>query len=348
MKKDFFEIMKNYNPEKQGELPRIGKIKEKTMSKINTEKPKKNIRFSKKFIGIAAAAAIAVTTGGVVLANELGLVDSAVKFFENNRFSISRFDDGSQEIDKTDVEIISQSLNPESVSTMSNGYTLELTGSMYDENIVFLFYKLTAPENVILDEDEYYLDYDKVNIKDNQNELALCSGTEYYDDNKTDNVIYFVDKYLLCGYNVSDFENIEYDEIRFTNEEYWEHDFRESEFDNLVVEGQWKINLDLKKPVNSLELFNKETNTSDNIRYSGFNTVKLSPISLYSEHETLNIKRANILMNDGSVIELDENNTENLCNVFAFSKPIELEKVKAVEINGAIFEVPHNENNTEN
>ncbi len=347
MKKDFFEIMKNYNSEKKGELPRINKIKEKTMSKINTEKPKRNIRFSKKFIGIVAAAAIAVTTGGVVLANELGLVDSAVMFFENNRFSISRFYDGSQNIEKTDIEIISESLNPERVSTMSNGYTLELTGSMYDENVVFLFYKLTAPENVILDEDEYYLNCNKVNIKNTQSELALCSGTEYYDDNKTDNIIYFVDKYLLCGYNISNFESIEYNEIRFVNEEYWEHDFRKGEFDNLVVEGQWNITIDLKKPVCSLELFNKETNNSDNIRYSGFNTVKLSPISLYPEHETLNIKRANILMKDGSVIELDENNTENLNDVFAFSKPIELEKVKAVEINGAIFEVPHNKNNTE-
>lgn len=344
MKKDFFEIMKNYNPDSENIHARHDKIKEKTMSKINTEKPKRNIKFSKKFIGIAAAAAIAVTTGGVVLANELGLVDSAAKFFENNRFSISHFDDHSQEINKTDIEIISESLNPESVSAMSNGYTLELTGSMYDENVVFLFYKLTAPENVILDEDEYFLTYNKVNIKENQNEMYLCGDGKCYDDNKTDNIIYFVDKYNLFGYDVSEFESIVYDEIRFTNEEYWEHDFRESEFDNLVVEGPWEIPLSLKKPVKSLELFNKETNNSDNIRYSGFNTVKLSPISLYVEHETLNITRAKLIMNDGSVIEMNENNTD-ICGAFAFNKPVDLEKVKAVEINGAIFEVPHNENN---
>ncbi len=47
------------------------------------------------------------------------------------------------------------------------------------------------------------------------------------------------------------------------------------------------------------------------------------------------------MRNIGSIIELDEKNTEYHCGVFAFNKPIEIEKVRAVEINGAVFDVPY-------
>ena len=154
MKKSFFEFMDNYDTEISPEKYDISekKVKKLVMNKIHPKSGFRESRMRKRNFAIAAAVSVVSVTGAAVAAYEMTVEDSAVNFFESGAGLLSQ----PQSLSKTDLETIKNNLKERNILIGSQGTTIKLTGSMLDENVIYLFCRLTAPEGTVLGNNSGY------------------------------------------------------------------------------------------------------------------------------------------------------------------------------------------------
>lgn len=321
MKKDFFEIMKNYNPEIKSFSVSSENIKEKTMSKIN--KPKRKFQFTRKFSPVIAVTLACITAGVGVLAYELSTLDRAVQFYEEHPYA-------SQTIDEKDKEVLTDLLKAETTIVESNGATMELTGSMYDENKMLLFFKFTAPENIVLDQEQYTFD-DWLFHHDSELYGAASGGMYFNDTDKTDNITYFTYEIECLGFKAEDFTDIHFKNLCL--------DTNKATAGETVFEGEWLIPLNMSTPSESVYLLDEPVKIYNPERYYRVDNIKISSLtlSIKASYWIYNVNMS-IVMKDGStvnnIIACGGGSDENgYTNILSFEKPIDLSNVKSIKLN---------------
>lgn len=323
MKKDYFKIMKNYNPEITSFSVSSKNIKEKAMSKIN--KPKRKFQFTRKFSPVIAAAAVCITAGVGVLAYELSTLDRAVLFYEEHPYV-------PQSLSDNDKEVMNDILNEETIKVESNGATMELTSSMYDENKMLLFFKFTAPENVILDQDRY--DFGDWMFHHNSDSYGSASGGMYFNDtDKTDNITYFTYEIECSGFKAQDFTDIHFENLCLVSTD------KKTFAGETVVEGEWSVPLKLSTPSEFIYLLDAPIEVCNAERNYKIDDIKISSLSIsITGNYWLENVNMSIIMKDGStvdrLIEGSGNSEENsFTNILTFEKPIDLSQVKSIKLN---------------
>lgn len=356
MKKDFFNIMKNYDPERTTNINLSSdRIKEKSLKKISLQQTRK-IHFSKKFAIIAAAAAVSITACFTALAYEFDVFDKAISFFENKNTAYD------VNLDEADRNIISENLKESSIGIESEGTTIQLTGSMYDENMAYFFFKLTAPEGTVFGSETYDFKENTI-IYDEK----IHGGAGWYlvfdDDNLTDNITYFTLQLSCNGFSIQDFREINLGDLYITHENPAD--------EKVILEGQWTIPLETGEPTKAIELCKEPSMVHYEDKSAEISSLKLSPLSiafissdeLYLGNTNIgvmdniiisgNYKDAmsygvNILlkMKDGSIytdINMDgggdADGGEDCIFVYHFDKPIDIDNVESVVICDHEFKV---------
>ncbi len=326
MKKDFFEIMKNYNPEIKSFSVSSENIKENTMSKIN--KPKRKFQFTRKFSPVIAVTLACITAGVGVLAYELSTLDRAVQFYEEHPYA-------SQTINEKDKEVLTDLLKAETTIVESNGATMELTGSMYDENKMLLFFKFTAPENIVLDQEYCFGDW----MFDLDSEsTGGASGKIYFNDtDRTDNITFFTYEIDCDGFKAQEFTSIHFEDLCLAIKD--KH--RNTRIGSPVVKGEWLMPLNLSTPSESVYLLDESIKIYNPERYYRVYDIKISSLTLWIEasYEITNVD-ISVIMKDGSIINevMGEGGgsagSENgFSNIYSFGKPINLSEVKSIKLN---------------
>jgi len=324
MKKDFFEIMKNYDPEIKSFSVSSKNIKEKTMSKINV--PQKRFKFAKRFSFVPIVITACITTVVGVTAYELSTLDRAVQFYEEHPHA-------SQTINTEDKEVLNDLLKAETAIVESNGATMELTGSMYDENKMLLFFKLTAPENTILNQE--YCFWDDM-FHHNSDSTGGASGKTYFNDtNKTDNITYFTYEIDCNGFKAQEFTDIHFENLCLAITD--KH--RNIRIGPPVVEGEWLMPLNLSTPSESVHLLDESIKIYNPERYYRVYDIKISSLTLSIEasYELSNVD-ISVIMKDGSIInevmgEGGGSSENGFSNIYSFGKPINLSEVKSIKLN---------------
>lgn len=352
MKKDFFKIMKNYDPKRTVKIKiSPDRIKEKTLKKISLQQTRK-IHFSKKFAVIAAAAVVAVTASFTVLAYEFNVFDKAISFFENKNavFDVN--------LDETDRNIISENLKESSFSVDSEGTTIQLTGSMYDENMAYFFFTLTAPEGTVLGSETY--DFKENTIVYDEKQYGGTGWQLVFDDDDlTDNVTYFTLTISCSGFSVQDFYEINLGDL------YIPHDNPADE--KVILEGQWTIPLETGEPTKAIEICKEPSIVHYKDKTAEISSLKLSPLcfTFISSNELwienpykgdmnyiviagdqksdINVY---LKMKDGSIYyNINMSGGGNVADgedcIFAyhFDKPVDIENVESVVIGDCEFKV---------
>lgn len=357
MKKDFFKLMKNYDPERTTNIKiSSDRIKEKALNKISAQSQTRKIHFSKKFAVIAAAAVVAVTASFTVLAYEFNVFDKAISFFENKNavFDVN--------LDETDRNIISENLKESSFSVDSEGTTIQLTGSMYDENMAYFFFKLTAPEGFVLDSETYDFKNNKIFFDEHSH-----GGAGWYlvfdDDDLTDNITYFTLQFSCNGFSVQDFYEINLGDL------YIPHDNPADE--KVILEGQWTIPLETGEPTKAIELCKEPSMVHYEDKSAEISSLKLSPLcitfissdELYLGNTDIGVMDNIIIsgnykdamsygvniflkMKDGSIytnINMDgggnANGGGNYISSYHFDKPIDIDNVESVVVGDHEFKL---------
>lgn len=329
MKKDFYEIMENYNPE--AELFSVSKesIKEKAMYKIGQRKPEKRFSAKRIFTSIPAVAAMMCFLAGAgVIAYELSTIDRAENYFEEHTAN-------EQIFDENDRNALNNAFKEEVTSVESNGTTIELTGSMYDENVAYFFFTMTAPEGTILDEENY--GFELFDLKHGHNSAYGGAGAsiEFNDDNLTDNITYFTIKLHSNGLTVQDFFEFRLENMYSLNKRY--------SLDDYIVKGEWAIPLKSDVYAESIELVDESFKFYTDTRYYRIDNIKISPISILvygsfdMSTEDVNIS---LIMKDGSVyddIGFGHGGAVTFSGQYttsyALGKPIDLSAVKSIKLN---------------
>lgn len=353
MKKDFFSIMKNYDPERDIKINLSSdRIKEKTLKKISLQQTRK-IHFSKKFAIIAAAAAVSITACSTALAYEFDVFDKAISFFENKNavFDVN--------LDETDRNIISENLKENSISVESKGTTIQLTGSMYDENMAYFFFKLTAPEGTVLGNEIYDFKENTIVLDEHYHQGGAGWQLVFDDDNLTDNITYFTLQLGCNGVSVQDFKEINLSDL------YIPHENPADE--KVILEGQWTIPLETGEPTKAIELCKEPSMVRYEDKSAEISSLKLSPlcITFISSNELwienpykgdMNYtviagdQKADIniylKMKDGSICsDINMNGGgnadggEDYIFVYHFDKPIDIDNVESVVICDHEFKV---------
>ncbi|MGN0614565.1 MAG: hypothetical protein ACI4JB_11800 [Porcipelethomonas sp.] len=270
MKKDFFELMKNYDPERNAEINLSpDRIKEKSLKKINAKPQRRKIHFTKKFAVIAAAAAVFLTAGFTVLAYEFGVFDKAVSFFENKNAA------DTVNLNETDRNIINENLKENSIIVESNETTIQLTGSMYDENMAYFFFKLTAPEGTVLDSETYDFKENTI-VYDKKHYGGAGWCLVFDDDDLTDNITYFTLKMNCNGFSVQDCYEINLSNLYVYS--YFQSDNPAD--DKIILRGQWTIPLETGEPVEAIELCKEPSTVKLGNKSADISGMMLSPLSL--------------------------------------------------------------------
>ena len=326
MKKDFFEIMKNYDPEIKSFSVSSENIKEKTMSKIN--KPKRKFQFTRKFSPVIAVTLACITAGVGVLAYELSTLDRAVQFYEEHPYA-------SQTIDEKDKEVLTDLLKAETTIVESNGATMELTGSMYDENKMLLFFKFTAPENIVLDQEQYTFD-DWMFHHNSDSTGGAGSGLYFNDTDMTDNITYFTYEIDCDGFKAQEFTDIHFEDLCLLASPD-----KKTFAGDTVFEGEWLMPLNLSTPSESVYLLDESIKIYNPERYYRVYDIKISSLTLWidASYEITNVD-ISVIMKDGSIINevMGEGGgsagSENgFSNIYSFGKPINLSEVKSIKLN---------------
>lgn len=263
MKKDFFSIMKNYDPERATNINiSPDRIKEKSLKKISLQQTRK-IHFSKKFAIIAAAAAVSITACFTALAYEFDVFDKAISFFENKNTAYD------VNLDEADRNIISENLKESSIGIESEGTTIQLTGSMYDENMAYFFFKLTAPEGTVFGSETYDFKENTI-IYDEK----IHGGAGWYlvfdDDNLTDNITYFTLQLSCNGFSIQDFREINLGDLYITHENPAD--------EKVILEGQWTIPLETGEPAKAIEICKEPSIVHYKDKTAEISSLKLSPL----------------------------------------------------------------------
>ena len=326
MKKDYFKIMKNYNPEITSFSVSSKNIKEKAMSKIN--KPKRKFQFTRKFSPVIAAAAVCITAGVGVLAYELSTLDRAENFFENYNVAEETFDEN-------DRVALNSVFKPEITIAESNGTTIELTGNIYDENVAYFFFTLTAPEGTVLDEENYGFELFEINHDHPSGYGSAGAVIQFDDTDLTDNITYFSIKLHSNGLVVQDFFEFKLGNMYSLNKRY--------SLDDYILKGEWAIPLKSDVYAESIELIDEPFKLYTDTRYYRIDNIKISPISILvygsfdMSTEDVNIS---LIMKDGSVYDnIDFGHggavtfSGQYTTSYALGKPIDLSQIKSIKLN---------------
>lgn len=326
MKKDFFEIMKNYDPEITSFSVSSESIKEKAMEKINADNPKRKIRFTRKFPAVLAAASVCIMAGVGVLAYELSTLDRAVDYFENHTAT-------EQILDENDKNALNNVFKPEIAIDESNGTTLELTGNIYDENIAYFFFTLTAPEGTVLNKESYGFEIFNMKHKESSAYGGAGATIEFNDTDLTDNVTYFTIPLHCNGYTIQDFY-----EFTLGNMYSWGE---KAVVGDLILEGTWTIPITPDVYAESLQLIDEPFNLYTENRYYRIDDIKISPISIcvYGSFE-INDADISLIMKDGSVydnVEIGDGGSVafsgQYTTLYYLNKPVDLANVSCIRFN---------------
>lgn len=154
MKKSYFEFMDNLETDIYPEKYTISEksVKKRVMEKIGAGVQRRESEFRKKAFAMAAVISVTAFAGIAAAAYETGVFRKAVNFFGKD----SAFVDEKQSLSQSDIDIIQNNLREENIIIDSGGTTVELTGSMHDENVIYFFCRLTAPEGTVLDQNNSY------------------------------------------------------------------------------------------------------------------------------------------------------------------------------------------------
>ena len=328
MKKDFFEIMKNYNPDIKSFSVSSENIKEKAMQKIGKSEEKKKFDFRRVFTSIPAIVAVGLMVGTGVIAYELSTLDRAENFFEN-------YNGTDEEFDENDRVALNSVFKPEITFAESNGTTIELTGNIYDENIAYFFFTLTAPEGTVLDEENYGFELFEIN-HDHPSAYGSAGAVIQFDDTDlTDNITYFSIKLHSNGLVVQDFFEFKLGNMYSLNKRY--------SLDDYVLKGEWAIPLKSDVYAESIEVLNEPFRLYTDTRYYRIDNIKISPISIlvYGSFDmsAADIKLA-LIMKDGSIydnIGFGHGGAVSFSGQYTTSyelnKPIDLSRVKSIKLN---------------
>ncbi len=328
MKKDFFEIMKNYNPDIKSFSVSSENIKEKAMQKIGKSEEKKKFDFRRVFTSIPAIVAVGLMVGTGVIAYELSTLDRAENFFEN-------YNGTDEEFDENDRVALNSVFKPEITFAESNGTTIELTGNIYDENVAYFFFTLTAPEGTVLDEESYF--FETFDLSRNTNSAFGGTGAhyEFNDDNLTDNITYFTISMHSNGYSIQDYYEITLGAMYSWGEK--------AEDGDLILEGNWTIPLKSDVYAESIEVLDEPFRLYTDTRYYRIDNIKISPISIlvYASFETsYDDVNVSLIMKDGSVYDaIDFGHggavafSGQYTTSYALGKPIDLSNVKSIKLN---------------
>ena len=116
------------------------RIKELTMSKVSTNKPRKHLR-PLRFLAVAAIIS-ALTVSAMAVGHMLGAGTLLQNFFAERGGALS---DGQ-------IQVIDQMGKTFESGVTSNGTTITPIAALADENVYYLRLQIKAPENVILPE----------------------------------------------------------------------------------------------------------------------------------------------------------------------------------------------------
>ncbi len=347
MKKSFFELMDNYEPEDAPEEYNISaeNVKEIVMRKIDNHESKAKIRISRKAIAVMAAVATVTAVGIGAAAYTLGRSsNTAHKFFETYN-AVSKADNGdlyasSRVLDVEDIKNIDANIHEENTVIESNGSTIELTGSMYDDQSALLFFTLTAPEGTVIDSDSGYEFADSMFDFEGSGCGAIGGYTEFSDDVPGDNVINFTYDLQYDGdgdrYAAKSIKGIHFQDLAVWNKMAWYGD----EPKDVVVEGEWYVPLNLTEKVQEIELLDGpvevsyQTNTGT--RTDIIDSLIISTLGIKTT-ETIDCNyryyyenTLKVVMKDGSEAEINDSR---------FGTPVDLTQVDYVEVCGQKFEL---------
>lgn len=154
MKKSYFEFMDNFDADTCPEKYSVSKksVKKRVMEKIGAGVQRRESGFRKRAFAMAAVISVTAFAGIAAAAYETGVLQKAVNFFEKDPVFI----DEQQVLSQSDLEVIKNNLREEKIIIDSNGTLVELTGSMHDENVIYFFCRLTAPDGTVLDQNSSY------------------------------------------------------------------------------------------------------------------------------------------------------------------------------------------------
>lgn len=323
MKKSFYEFMDNYEPDNVTEQNDISvkSVKKKVMDKIAVSKQGNVHKFTKKTFTAFAAVCVAAVTGIAVTAYETGVFDKAVNFFSKNNFYGSL-----QELSENDYEAIRNNLKEEHIITESEGAAVELTGSMHDENVVYLFCTMTLPEGTVLPDNCDNLSFEVMNtdyysaLKEGVN--AAVGLTVFFADYNTpgSNTVDFtcvveINGDLrtdgISGFLIEDLVNLSDETLSSINGPRLKR--------SSIQKGKWLLPIKSETEGKSIELLNEPVRTelmSDNSGSTDYckveyESLKISPLSIKLSARTLNNENIRfvpstlennltIVMNDGT------------------------------------------------
>lgn len=357
MKRDFYEMMKNYDPAKDNEAPLSpDRVKEKAFEKIGALPKKQKIHLSRKFAVLAAAATVSITASLTVLAYELGAFDRAVSFFENKNAV------EETKLDETDRNIIGKNLRENTAVANSDGTAIRLTGSMYDENMAYFFFELTAPEGTVFSSEQYDFKQNELDYIHNING-GIGWNLVFDDSDLTDNVTYFTLSMNCNGISIQDIYNLNLGDLCIVS------DYPSEE--EVILRGQWTIPLETGEPVEAIELCEKPSELKLENKIVDISSLKLSPLSLtFTSSDQLYLENTNIGTMDNIIISDNYNDAmlygveifikmkdgSMYCNInpggggsaggngvftdiYYFDKPIDIDNVESVVIRGTEFKV---------
>lgn len=359
MKKSFYDFMNDYEPEstdlKECDV-NIDSVKKKVMNKAGILTAKKEYHITKRAFAVLAAVSITATAGIAAAAYETGILSKAVNFFENHTYSES-----SQILNENDFTVINSNLKEENTAMESNGASVELIGSMHDENVIYLFCRMTLPESVTLEENESYTFNQIVFERPDITGKNGFQGIEVYfadDEIPDDNILDFTCIVEVGGdIDIDELNGIILRDLRISSNETISGINGPRLKTKSVLNGHWYIPLEYKSEAPVKELINeplniKITNDSGSVDSITLNSLTVSSLSMKivaaadngCELPSSFQEYTSIIMKDGtsydvyspiSIIGNPKENTE----MIMFGKPIDVSQINYIKIDDTKIKV---------
>lgn len=371
MKKTFYNLMDRYESES---LPDY-EVSAKNVKKIVMEKTGLNTKaentqkyhLTKKAVAAVAAVSVAAVTGISVAAYSTGVLEIASNFFEKNAFF---YEEEKIDLNENDLEVIKNNLREEHITAESNGATIELTGSMYDENVIYYFCTMTLPEGTKIPADSS-LDFEIVSTERSSflgKSFGLSLGSYFMEDeNPYDNKIDFACYISVTGeIDTSSIKNIFFENLNSTSGEIVNGVNGSHYRYSSVVKGQWFIPIKYKCEKTMTEVLDKPVKTfiqtinDDGIHNHDIQlqSIKISPLSMEIQIDGLNKETPFMSMSELSTLESEvtlvmKNSTEETKAIghgihgitsiptefLTFEKPIDVSQIDYIKIGNAVIDM---------
>lgn len=347
-------------------------VKKKVMVRIGAGIKRRESGFRKRAFAMAAVASVTAFAGIAAAAYETGVFQKAVNFFEKDSF----FFDEQQVLSQTDLDVIKNNLREENIIIDSDGTTVELTGSMHDENVIYLFCRLTAPEGTVLDQNSSY-DFEEICFENpgtlgTERSCSMSLTVNFSeDDNPNDNVLDFACVVQCDGeVRTDELNGIILRNLKISSDESISETGGERVKTHEVIKGHWGIPFALGHKATMTELVNEpvEVNIPEKLKsvdkkpseknnpdtgktYSlKLKSVLISPLSMeigiMSGDDVWN-PRSNLKVNTELVMK---DGTSEICDVYNafefdgthtiyFRKPVDVSNIDYIKIDDAVIDV---------